>query len=344
MKKIIAERGVGRNRHARRLHFLSLLFVFATVAACGSHGKNGSGSMESIRFGDMNVESSAFVYIAEAKGFFTKNGLNVDIVTYDTGPIAMKALMDDQVDLMTAGEFAFIVGILQGDPFSIIASMDKYQAFTLVARRDKGIQSPMDLKGKTIGVVKHALPEFYLGRFLELREIEFNSVKMMDIKPNQWVDAIVNGDVDAVVVSELYLAQIQAGLQDQMVAWPVQNYQDAYGLVFGKTKWISDHPEAERRFLKALAEAETYLFLHPEDGKNIVQSRLKLNDAYLAKAWSHHRFSLSLDESLVAAMEDETRWMIQNGLSSETSMPDYPAHISLEALSSINPDAVNVFH
>jgi NitT/TauT family transport system substrate-binding protein len=58
--------------------------------------------------------------------------------------------------------------------------------------------------------------------------------------------------------------------------------------------------------------------------------------------WSQNQFSLSLDQSLVAAMEDEARWMIANGLTSETEVPNFLDYIYMDGLQAVKPEAVNI--
>jgi len=48
--------------------------------------------------------------------------------------------------------------------------------------------------------------------------------------------------------------------------------------------------------------------LHPNETKAIIQRRLQYDDAYMATVWPENQFSLSLDQSLILAMEDEARW------------------------------------
>ena len=191
-------------------------------------------------------------------------------------------------------------------------------------------------------MVLQALPEFYLGRFLDLKGLSIQEVKIVNVKPALWVEAIANGDVEAIVVSSSFLNQIQARLQDRMVAWPVQNGQDAFALIEGRTEWATAHPELVERFLRSLKQAEDYSILHPAKAQAIVQKQLGLDEGYLASVWPQHQFSLSLDESLVAAMEDETRWMITNNLTTEKQVPNFLDNIFEDVLKSIKPQAVNI--
>jgi len=58
--------------------------------------------------------------------------------------------------------------------------------------------------------------------------------------------------------------------------------------------------------------------------------------------WPEHQFSLSLDQSLIAAMEDEARWMIKNNLTREKEIPDFMKFIFMDGLEAVKPEAVNI--
>lgn len=312
------------------------------LGACSNLPATNADPPETITFGDLNVESSAFVYIAEEQGFFKNNGLNVIIKPYETGPAVVDALMKNDVEMVTSGEFPFVIHVLEKGQLTALTSMDKFQAFYLICRKDRGIADVADIKGKTVGLVSGALPEFYLGRFLDLRGMNIQAVTVVNVKPAQWVDAISNGDVDAIVVSQASVSQIQARLKDKILIWPVQSNQDAFGLVYSRSDWVNQHPDLVRRFLLALSQAEDYVATSPSEARAILKKRLNLDDAYLESAWPQHNFSLSLDQSLVVAMEDETRWLIDNRLTSATQVPDFTRYIYENGLDAVEPEAVNI--
>ena len=58
--------------------------------------------------------------------------------------------------------------------------------------------------------------------------------------------------------------------------------------------------------------------------------------------WSRNQLALSLDQSLILAMEDEARWMMRSGLTTETTVPDFAAYVYSEALQDVKPEAVNI--
>jgi hypothetical protein len=62
----------------------------------------------------------------------------------------------------------------------------------------------------------------------------------------------------------------------------------------------------------------------------------------MARVWPDHQFSLSLDQSLVLAMEDEGRWMIDNNLTSEKKLPYFRDHMYTKGLLQVKPETVNI--
>ena len=108
------------------------------------------------------------------------------------------------------------------------------------------------------------------------------------------------------------------------VVWSAQSNQPLYTQVISTDEWITKHPELIARFLKSLAQAEEYVNTHPAEAKAIVQKRLNLDAGYMDTVWQQNQFSLSLDQSLIMAMEDEARWMIKNNLTAEKTGAKFP--------------------
>jgi NitT/TauT family transport system substrate-binding protein len=62
----------------------------------------------------------------------------------------------------------------------------------------------------------------------------------------------------------------------------------------------------------------------------------------MADVWPSHQYSLTLDQSLITAMEDEGRWMIGNNLTSERQLPNFLDYVYEDSLKAIKPDAVKI--
>lgn len=297
---------------------------------------------EQITIGKMPLMAHALIYIAEDQGYFDANGLNVTIKDYSTGPASIKGLLSGEVDISGSGEYAIVGHALEKENIGIIASIDKYMFFYLAGRKDQGIENVSDLKGKKIAFNRGSQAEFLLGRFLDLNDMNIRDITIMNVQPSEFVDSIANGSPDAVVYTQPYDDAIKDHLGNNGAFWSVHSDQPLYSVMVCRNDWVADHPKTITRFLRSLAMAEEYSINHPDEAKAIVQKRLNCSNAYIAAVWPDHKFSLTLDQSLILAMEDEARWMIKNNLTAEKHVPNFLDYIHEDELKAIKPEAVNI--
>ncbi len=69
---------------------------------------------------------------------------------------------------------------------------------------------------------------------------------------------------------------------------------------------------------------------------------MNVTDKETERIFAQNRFALSLDQSLIVAMESEARWMIRNRLTSQKEIPDFLDSIHAGSLDSVKPGAVNL--
>lgn len=331
-----------RNHFQSSRWLAAILMLTGVVAAAFGGWSCSPAKIQSVTYAALPTGSSALVYIARDQGFFADNGLDVDVKHYDTGVATVDALLKGDVDIAWAAELPFIRRAFAEDGISIFAVVNKFGDQYLFGRKDRGIQSIPDLNGKKIGVAKGTIAEFYLARFLQLNGVAAQNVTIVDVQPPEFADSIVSGKVDAVVAWRPATLEIRAQMADRAVDWWVQSNQKGYGLVLGRNDWIRSHPELITRFLKALAQAEDYLIREPEGAKAIVQKQTKYDDAYMEGWWPETEFSLTLDQSLIAAMEDEARWIIGNNLGTVKTVPDFLDYVYEDGLKAVKPEAVNI--
>jgi ABC-type nitrate/sulfonate/bicarbonate transport system substrate-binding protein len=303
-----------------------------------------SGKTESINVAYSPFESVTLFWVAEEQHFFIQNGINVTSYKYSTGAGALDVVLRGEADIVVGTtEFPFTSRVLNQARISTIGSIAKSDFINLVARADRGINQVSDLKGKTIGTTLGTIAHFYLGRFLELNGLSIQNVTLIDLKtPAEWVDAVVNGSIDAVATAQPYADMAKDGLGGNAIVWSIQSGQPLYAQAIATNEWITNHPELVTRFLKSLSQAEDYIIDHAADAKAIVKNQLSLSDAYVDKVWSQNKFSLSLDQSLLLAMQDEAQWLISNNLTNATAVPNFINYVYVDGLKSVKPGTVNI--
>jgi NitT/TauT family transport system substrate-binding protein len=302
------------------------------------------GTLESITIGYSPFESVALLCIAENQHLFSRNGLNVTSLKYDTGVGALDGMLKGEADIAVGtNEFPLVGRAFQKENISTIGCIAKSEFIYLIGRKDRGIQNVTDLKGKSVGTTLRTIAHFYLGRFLELHGMSMKDITLVDVKtPAEWVNAVVEGDIDAIATAQPYANSAKDRLGANAIVWSAQSSQPMYAQAISTNEWITKHPELTGRFLKSLAEAEEYVDTHPAEANAIVQKWLNLDAEYMDTVWRQNQFSLSLDQSLITAMEDEARWMISNNLTTEKQVPNFLDYIHEDGLRAIKPESVNI--
>jgi NitT/TauT family transport system substrate-binding protein len=320
-----------------------VIFVLGVAFVLWPRGpKDYSRKVETVIIGATPIELNALIYVADECRFFANNGVRVVFKDYDTGVAAVEGLLKGEVDVALTMEFVIVGKSLQKQNILSLVTIDKSMLFYIIARADRGIKSTKDLKEKTIGAPRQTITEFYLGRMLELNGMRIQQVTMVDTKASDPAGTMARGDVDAVVTWEPYVTQIRQQMGNRVIIWPAQSGQVSFWSIVSTPGWINQHPDLVRQFLKSLAKAEEYVIQNPVEAKKVLQKRLKLDDTYMATVWSQNQFSLSLDQSLIAAMEDEARWMIKNNLTNQKQIPDFMDYIYADGLKAIRPETVKI--
>ncbi|MGZ4851501.1 MAG: hypothetical protein ACXV2C_09005, partial [Candidatus Bathyarchaeia archaeon] len=69
---------------------------------------------------------------------------------------------------------------------------------------------------------------------------------------------------------------------------------------------------------------------------------LNYTNSYTASVWPDYQYSVTIDQTFILLMQDESRWLISNNLTSATSVPNFSNYVYLNGLKSVDPGAENV--
>ena len=301
--------------------------------------------LDSIIIGNaQSFECDTLVYIAQEQSYFVQNGLNVTIMNYTSGMAAVNDVLNGKLDIAATAEFPLVTNALKGENISALASIGKFQLQDLIARKDRGIENISDLSGKKIGVPLGTISQFYIGRFFELNGLSLQNVVIVNVNPQNANDAIMNGTVDAVVIWQPYAYAIENQLGSNAVVWSPQSNQALYIVEVANNNWIKENPEIAQRFIRSLAQAENYYVNNPSKTETMIQKGLNYTDGYMSAVWPNQQISLSLDQSLIISMNDESRWMINNKLTQTAVAPNFLNYVYLDGLTTVKPESVTIIH
>lgn len=134
---------------------------------------------------------AALVYVADGKGFFREEGVAVELSAFDLGRDALASALAGGVDLATVFDLPVARKLSEGEDLAVLATLHRsVSGHAVLARRDRGIAHPEDLRGKRIGVTKGISTDYFLALFLTSHGLPQAAVKEVPLEPADYAQEI----------------------------------------------------------------------------------------------------------------------------------------------------------
>ncbi len=288
---------------------------------------------------------SSLVYIADSRGYFREEGLDVTLQFHEYGKVALDAMLEGKADLATVAETPIMLAAMQGKPLAVIAGIfSSDRNMGIVARRASGILAPKDLAGKRIAAAPGSVGDYFRYAFLEAHDVPVKSVVPASLRPEQMADALQAGQVDAVAVWHPFLRLCENRLGDAGVSFSGESLYTYTFNVAASRRVVTSEKQAVESFLRALKKAESYARQHPEQSLEIVSAATGFDRAMLKELWGGFDFRLSLEQTLLLGMENEARWAIREKLVESRPLPNFLDFIYFDGLEAVKPEAILITH
>ncbi len=315
----------------RAAFFLSLLLSsFAAHAA-------------PLRIGVSETLLSLPLYVAEAKGFFQKRGVNVEFVHCIGGNRCVKNMLEGQTELATATELPVVFNSFLRNDFAILSSfVSVSNDLKVLARTDAKITEPGKLRDKTLGYVKGGASQYVLDLVLVYNGIDPDTVKLKAITPETALTALANKEVDALCIWEPFASRIELELGTDVQLVPIPKlYTETFNLIAMQST-IKARPQELERIVQALKDSTQFIQTHPEKAKALAAKRLRVPVTLIDKIFDDYRFRLSLNRSLPRTMEGQGRWAQREGhVPINLPQPNYTSFLYPAFLKTVDPSAVS---
>ncbi len=317
------------------------LFTFIIGWQISSSLYAADGEKQKIRFAFTLQPEVALVHVAVTKGYFEEEGLEIEPVMRMFGKPSLQAVLDNKADFATVAETPVMFSILNGEKIFVIAEIaSSVKNTAVVTRKDTGIKDPSMLKGKTIGVSHGTTGDFFLDSLLTANGLTRGSVTTVEVKPDDMLEALVSGRIDAACTWNYPLTLIQQELGDNaLVFFDEDIYTETFNIAV-KQDFLLKNPEAGKKLLRALIRAEKFARENPAEAQAIFSNFAKVDPELVSLVWDSLRYEVILDSSLLIMLEDEARWAIHKKLTTQTVLPDYIKYIHVDTLKSVSPSAV----
>ena len=285
------------------------------------------------------------IIAAVEKGYFTSEGILLTIQLHTSGKAGLDATLRGEANLATVGDVPVMFAAVSGQPVTVVATIFKAeQDYGIVGRKNSGIAAPASLKGKRVGVTLRTGGHFLLATFLNRQKLSASDVTMLNLKPEEFSAAFSQGRIDAAATWQPVLGSLLTQLGDNGVIFSSKGLYDGMYNLAGARDYVTSHPETIKKILRAVVRGGRFCKDAPDDARALTARAINSDAANLKEFWPSYRFDVTLDQSLLLALEDETRWAIKNKLTETTESVNYLNHVYLDALKAVAPAAVTIIH
>lgn len=215
---------------------------------------------ETIKVGLLKTVGAGPIFIAEEKGYFAAEGLDVQNVIFDSAePIAV-AVVSGAIDIGATGLTAGFYTLAGQGALKMIGSdsfeRPGFQGQAVLASNrawSAGLKSLADLSGHSVAISQiGGAPHYSLGLLEEKFGVDPKSVRVLPLQSNaNRIAAVTGGTADTAIIPVTYaMATIQHG-DAKLLGWVGDYTPWQVAAVFTGTKTTNERGAMLKRFLRA---------------------------------------------------------------------------------------------
>jgi NitT/TauT family transport system substrate-binding protein len=264
-------------------------------------------------------------YVTRDKGFFQKNGLQVDIVDFNDVTTLMEAFASGQIDVALVGIAPSAIWQEKGVALKVVASANG-GGHVLLTRTDTGISDLKGLKGKKVATPKPGTTTDTLFRAQIVENLAgLNPDRDIQIVPSvaasdMPTSLFVSREVDATISWEPFASEAETRFKnakvlfDASAEWRKANPESKQlypvNVVIARQAFIDSRPDDLRKLLDAHAETIRFINEHPDAANDFIARETQLDKAVVAAARRRIDFTAQVD---VDASQQTLNWSKQLG-------------------------------
>lgn len=263
--------------YKKKSHFTSimaciliLVFIITTTTSCSSSNSE----TIKIRIGYEAILSDYTFFVAYENGYFEDEGLDVEVIKFNTTNEQLLALLSGQVDMIPNSSMALLLSAEAEHPgrFTVFMAHGDLGNKILV-RNDSQITSVEQLSGAKIGTFPGTTMLTYANTSLApyFNPSEFPTI--VGMQPPNLVEALTSGQVDAIfAVEPIVSVAIQRVGAREIMNNPLGNIMSPFtgGASVLRNKFVDEHPDESAAIIRAMNRAVDYIRENDSESRAIL--------------------------------------------------------------------------
>lgn len=251
----------------KKLLVLILVLVLAVSSGCAK--KEVQQEAKPLKIGILPIEDNLPFFVAEKDALYTKSGIKVELIPFDSARERDTAMQAGQLDVEVADMVAVALLKKGGTDVKIasigLGATPQEGRFVLLASPASTAKSVADLKGKTIAISENTIIEYLTDAIFKLHNVTPQEIKKINIPaiPVR-LEALTNNKLDAAVLPDP-LASLAVKQGAKVIFDDTKSLANLSQTVFIiRAQAITDNKEGIKKLLQTYQQAGEALTANPE--------------------------------------------------------------------------------
>lgn len=245
------------------LQRMAAVLVLALLTACSQHH-------EPLRIGLSDWPTFQLLHLAQEKGFFRKEGVEVRLLDFGALSDTRRAFESGKLDgLATSVIELLAVRDASLHDLRAVAVFDVSEGGDVILA-PKNIRSMRDLRGHRIGIEPASLSTFLLARALEKEGLKFADVIAVPKEPRGMCNELLEGSLDAAVTYPPQSARVLANPRFRTIFSSRNIPGEIIDVLAFDAESLRTRPHEVAAVTRALKHAWQFLADNPEESLRIM--------------------------------------------------------------------------
>ncbi len=324
----------------------------SVIAGCrqdtSKEASKDTSSTEIVAYGVIDPQISAQQIIADKKGYFKEEGLNISNKFIQSGGDMSSLISGGSAQVSFESPYTDIALAANGVGIKIVAPMANIgNTQAVVAGKNANIVNGKDLEGKKVGIPAGAGVMIAIRNMCNELNVDINKIQFVTLSPSDAIAALEKGDIDAMACWEPWISNAQnnggkllfSGLKSYLGDKQGDvNWMNFYTTMQVSDTFLKEHPEEVKAMLRALKKATDFINENPDEAAEIIAKEINLDATQVKKIMSQNQYQMLYDDKFVNSCDEIANFMKEtNNISSK---PDFGKYADSSILKSVDETLV----
>lgn len=244
---------------------------------------------------------------------FKEYNIPVEYSELTAGPDQTAALASGDIQFLNAvGATSVILSAANGADIKIISMYSRSPEAFMMFSKDDSINSPADLKGKTIAGPKGTNLHEMLVAYLKKGGMTINDVNFISMDIPSSLSALEGGSVDVALQAGASAYQLKKDGYHMITNG--KGLFDANIVVASSNKFYEENPELVKRFLEIQKSVLDYMDNNYEEIIDIAAKETELDKEAVKEMYKMYDFSMEITDENIESMQNTVDFMLENDM------------------------------